>query len=453
MRQAVKLCAIAMNEGPYLADWIFHHLHFGFDAVEIWINGTEDSSAAILERVRAAHPEVSFTDADELRNECVHNGSFFQYKAYAEMAAAAEADGFTHVAFLDLDEYWVPLDFESSIHSFLPERRQVNVVSFPWALDVPDAARHPFDNPFAGPLHVQRDPHVKSVVRLDDRVRQFRTHTARTTSGKRLLLREPFPLSDKRGQQWGSFVDEATYLAQWAEVPEAFVLHAIHRSQLEYVASMRKVIRRSPDESVYRTNRLGFGARARPVLVPALPQHRVAAYLAARDAFETRVGIAAELAAAREAMSQRCEQAIDDAVRDPALMERLRVALTGVDDPRLGEGSSDWDYRLEWHVDQTEYDDTALTLSGWVFSDVLNRDLELGVRDMRGAVVPAAEVAWGERPDVAAALRGAPIRCGFRAVFPTGPAFDAGTAELIARPVGAAAWSSAPSSSRAPRPA
>ena len=51
MTARVKLCAIAKNEGAYIADWVFHHLHFGFDAIEIWVNGTVYPSLRILKRI------------------------------------------------------------------------------------------------------------------------------------------------------------------------------------------------------------------------------------------------------------------------------------------------------------------------------------------------------------------------------------------------------------------
>src|SRR4051794_21193234 len=100
----VKLCAIAKNEGPYLADWVFHHLHFGFDAVEVWVNGTNDGSRRILDAISAAHPEVTSRNADRLLADCLATGRAFQRQAYARLARKARRQGFSHVAFLDLDE-------------------------------------------------------------------------------------------------------------------------------------------------------------------------------------------------------------------------------------------------------------------------------------------------------------------------------------------------------------
>ena len=133
----MKLCAIARNEGPYLADWVFHHLHFGFEAIEVWVNATEDDSLELLERIGAVHPEVSGRLADELREDSIARGRIFQLRAYARAARKARRQGFTHVGFLDLDEYWTPRDFRTPVTDFLPDDPGANLISFPWCIRRP----------------------------------------------------------------------------------------------------------------------------------------------------------------------------------------------------------------------------------------------------------------------------------------------------------------------------
>ena len=143
----VRLCAIAKDEGAYLADWVFHHLHVGFDGIEVWVNGTRDHSVEILTAIRAEHPQVAFRVVDDLLDRTLRRGPSFQYVAYATLAARARRAGFTHAAFLDLDEYWTAADGVSTVHDFVPEDDDINVVSFPWCVDVPDPHRPPFRNP------------------------------------------------------------------------------------------------------------------------------------------------------------------------------------------------------------------------------------------------------------------------------------------------------------------
>ncbi|QWF22526.1 glycosyltransferase family 2 protein [Nocardioides sp. LMS-CY] len=446
MKRAVKLCAVAMNEGPYLADWIFHHLHFGFDAVEIWINGTDDPSEVIARRVSAIHPSVEFSNADGLLEACIAGGRYFQYEAYARMAEKAEADGFSHIAFLDLDEYWVPHDFVSPVREFLPDPYAVNVVSFPWAFDVADSDAIPFENAFASRLRIQMDHHVKSVVRLDDRVVQFRPHTARTRAGRRLLIRDRFPMANRRLQQWGSFIDFESLSATWNSIPEAYVLHRIHRSQVEYLASLRKAPRRVAGGSPYRDNRTGFKPLDRPVLRHALPPVHLASYLEQRAKFFSATGVGPATRMAADLTRARARQVVDDVVGDAALMSRLAGALRGVSEPALDRRYPGWHLELRGWVDEWAIVDRQLTARGWAFVEAEDQSVDLGVRDDRGEVLRIHRAYWTDRPDVGQVFSSAPVRCGFEMSVDL-PASFGEALELVACPSGAGLWTTIPGSS------
>lgn len=444
MPSRVKLCAIAMNEGPYLADWVFHHLRFGFDAVEVWVNGTRDPSLRILQLLGAADDRVQWRDADDLLDDSIRRGKYFQYRAYAKLARKATREGYTHIAFLDLDEYWLPRDFATGIHDFLPADAEVNVVSFPWYVDLPDPERPAFAHPLAGPLRVQPDPHVKSVVRLDDRATQFRPHTARTASGRRLLVRSPFPLEDEAAQQWGSFVPPDHVPSASDELPEAFVLHAIHRSETEYVGSLTKVIRRSPSDSTYRTNRRGFLPRSGPARGLDLPAPEVAAYLDALADHRVAAGVDDLVHEAEDDVRHRAESVLEAAAADRAVMERLRGALRGLSVPALDRRYPGWDRQLEWHADAAgRAGDGSVRVVGWAFSPGAG-DVELALRDEAGREWPAESVVRTPRPDVAAAHPGAPLDCGFEARWPPEAAADPSAVSLLARPAGGSVWSVRP---------
>ncbi|WP_110648470.1 glycosyltransferase family 2 protein [Salinicola peritrichatus] len=59
-----KICAVAKDEGPYLAEWVFHHLHFGFDRIHVYLNRTSDASAAVLDRIARNHFQVTYEYID-----------------------------------------------------------------------------------------------------------------------------------------------------------------------------------------------------------------------------------------------------------------------------------------------------------------------------------------------------------------------------------------------------
>lgn len=341
MANRVMLCAIAKDEGAYLADWVFHHRHFGFDAIRVYVNRTEDSSVGLLQAIGAIDPAVDFRVVDELYEFSVRRQRHFQREAYQRLAREATERGFSHVAFFDLDEYWTPADLSTSIHAFLPDDDAVNVVSFSWALDVPGPERVEFAPPMAPAVDIQLDPHVKSVVRLDDRVERFRTHTARTTSGTRLLVRDPLPIRDERAQQWGSFLAAEDHQLRTSTIPEAFLLHAIYRSEVEYVASLIKASgakgRHQTAEFLgrYKAGRGGYRRGPGPVLRVLFPVEAFAQYEQERQRFRAALGADALVAESEQLVRRRAQMVISEAAEDPEVMRYLRGPLRGVSAPEL----------------------------------------------------------------------------------------------------------------------
>ena len=59
----IKLVAIAKDEAAYLPEWIFHHLYFGFDAIDIYVNNTTDNTHE-LSQYLAPLESVSLIDGD-----------------------------------------------------------------------------------------------------------------------------------------------------------------------------------------------------------------------------------------------------------------------------------------------------------------------------------------------------------------------------------------------------
>ena len=74
-RVRVKLVAIAKDEAAYIPDWIFHHLHFGFDAIDIYVNNTSDNTQEIANKF-TVNKQVSFIEGDAF----FHGSSMFLFK-------------------------------------------------------------------------------------------------------------------------------------------------------------------------------------------------------------------------------------------------------------------------------------------------------------------------------------------------------------------------------------
>ena len=63
---SLKLVAIAKDEAPYLAEWIFHHLYLGVHEIEVYLNGITDNSYRIIRRISRLSGRVNFVQSDEL---------------------------------------------------------------------------------------------------------------------------------------------------------------------------------------------------------------------------------------------------------------------------------------------------------------------------------------------------------------------------------------------------
>ncbi|TVT30960.1 glycosyltransferase family 2 protein [Marinobacter vinifirmus] len=130
----VKLCAIAKDEGAYLAYWVFHHLYFGFDEIHICLNRTTDNSAAILDEIAKAHPNVTYSYYDWVDLLPRGLASRLQYVAYArELVNAREQARTDYICFLDIDEFWTPKGWDKSIQDCLLEHDCPSSLSFLWA--------------------------------------------------------------------------------------------------------------------------------------------------------------------------------------------------------------------------------------------------------------------------------------------------------------------------------
>ena len=240
----VKLVAIAKNEAAYLPEWICHHLHFGFAAIEIHYNGCSDNTPEVA---RAFSSEsVQFINADAVFERSKAKP---QIEIYRHAFSAAKKQGFDHVMFLDIDEFWVPYDLSTSIADFIQSAPYFDVLSFQWANKVSDYT--PFSTALDESIRVQPARQLKSVYK------------SFITPG----LLNPHNILDnsliKLESSFSPFVPSNRYHSLAATdtlPPRAFVLHRKYRSQIEYIASLdRGVVGRGKSVvSIFKSNRAGF---------------------------------------------------------------------------------------------------------------------------------------------------------------------------------------------------
>ncbi|WP_429034787.1 glycosyltransferase family 2 protein [Aeromonas media] len=240
----IKISAIAKDESAYLSEWIYHHLVFGFTNIEIYVNNTSDNSYSLLRKISEKHP-VKIINADALHLE---SGTGFQRAAYLDAYNRSKEDGTSYLMFLDIDEFWTPIDFRTNIKTFLTEMNLPDVVSFEWCF--PNDEHLPFGRPYKESNKLIKNYHVKSIFNMAIDIDDINVHNVISNSAK-------FILSD--GSSFESN-DEHKYMVSLDELKKdiyrPYILHRVTRSQIEYVSLLGRG--RPSTTGKIKDNRWGF---------------------------------------------------------------------------------------------------------------------------------------------------------------------------------------------------
>jgi hypothetical protein len=232
----ILLAAIAKDEAAYLPEWIFHHLYFGLDQIQIYVNRTSDNTQDIADYF-SSNPKVSFINSDEYFFDGAKNPQIDLYKA---VFANAFKSGFSHVLFIDIDEFWTPLNLQSSIQSLVSNVQDADTISFQWCNKLESSELF---SPALSPLiQVLRAPQVKSVLKLTRNVpKKMHPHNIMDeTMLQKLSDGSIFRGVDER-------MSRLREKEQFGPLKPAFILHRIFRSQQEFVAMLAKF---NPEQQV-----------------------------------------------------------------------------------------------------------------------------------------------------------------------------------------------------------
>ncbi len=301
----IRLVAIAKNEAAYLPEWIFHHRFFGFADIEILVNQTTDNTDELIGRL-APLSGVRFSYNDHLLDQC--EDLPFQIAAYREAFLRARGDGITHILFLDIDEFWTPADFVTTIAQFLANHTTANVLCFPWL--VPHEDKEPFSPAFAASQRLQHNAHVKSLVATHSPISRFGVHVPDISDPNAKYI-----MSD--GREIGSNPGPKPLpLDQYSRIPAAFILHRMWRSPMEYLyrlgEGMRQAFRAGEDTPPIKTNRRGYGkAHHQKTELFSIAESEIHAYERQRESFIAQYKLATILDSARQRILDRVPSVVN----------------------------------------------------------------------------------------------------------------------------------------------
>jgi len=158
----LAVCAIFKNEGPYLLEWIAYHRVVGFDHFYLYDNDSTDGGVEVIRQSRLA-PHVTLIHWPQRPG---------QIAAYRDFIAR-HAQGFDWAAFIDLDEFMLPLE-DRSVRPVLERLASASAVLAQWRVFGPSGWVERPDG-FVIDNYTMRaadsfpaNLHIKSIVRCAD---------------------------------------------------------------------------------------------------------------------------------------------------------------------------------------------------------------------------------------------------------------------------------------------
>lgn len=293
MTYKIKLAAIAKDEAAYLPEWIHHHLYFGFDCIEIYINNTTDNSYSVIEKIKQHYP-VDAVDADYLFAKYKVK---FQARSYQEIAIQAKKDGFTHLMFLDIDEFWTPKDFTSSISSAIHSLPQSDVYLFNWFIHTDESD---FSHCFKSSIRGQSDRHLKYLVDLQS---NFKPEVHNAIGNLTYCNANGQTIEFDKGD-----MTRAHVVSHNAMADNYFVIHRLYRSQMEYVSML---YRGRPKGDSIKNNRFGYYQNTQNSTHIEFDKHLIDKYLSDYDSFIEKCALNEDLSKSRLFVEERYKKLID----------------------------------------------------------------------------------------------------------------------------------------------
>lgn len=321
----IKIIAVAKDEAAYIPVWIFHHLNFGFDEIEIILNRTSDNSLNLIKSISKNYSQVKYSECDwiDLLSDGVK--SMLQTIAYAESYVRAKNNGFSHVFFLDIDEFWTPLDFKSSIKDFLISKNPDASISFNWLCELGT------DDEFSMIQNVGRyilSPRVKTIVCCNSDVKKIRIHAPVFHENSYHIL--------ANGNKFVPHEDGSQLCRKDTVVlMDAFVIHRMYRSEREYVSTL---LRGNPETNglSFKKNRIGFLRSHQEEIKLNLNLIEYSRYVKSYEKFIENLNLKNEILISRSYVINRAEDAIKllekQIISSNDLVKKI---FSGVGNPRV----------------------------------------------------------------------------------------------------------------------
>lgn len=252
LNPSVKIVAIAKDEAPYIAEWVYHHLWFGFNSIHVYVNRSSDSTLDILGKIHEKFPNVTYESADWVDwvgvEEVSRKLQAISYSlAFYNSKSVCDCE---YILFIDIDEFWMSKDFDLSIKDCLEELGHPDMISFEWERLLGEEIEF---SHIPKELPVDRNGLVKSLVSTSLEMKKMRLHVPIVADGCNHVLSDgsTFVPASYTHPGFSQFVTkELSYAKKY------FILHRMYRSEREYISTL---MRGNPEQrSDIKLNRKGF---------------------------------------------------------------------------------------------------------------------------------------------------------------------------------------------------
>ena len=272
-KRKIKLVAIAKNEAAYLPDWIFHHMYCGFDHISIYVNNTDDNTQDIIDALKT-EKRVEFVDGNRFFQKYTRPP---QISVYLHELYRSRWQGYSHVMFLDIDEFLMSQNLELNFRS-LVKKIETKVCSFEWFHKMDE--HQTFLAPIAQSVIGRRAPQVKSILSTSVEFERINPHNIFNADLDYALADGSKIIFTKENYSKLSVKEQQNPLKEW------FVMHRMLRHEIEYIAALKRgrPIGESRKTSMFKDNRNGiFDSSKNEVL--QFPASAFAEYNVERKAF------------------------------------------------------------------------------------------------------------------------------------------------------------------------
>jgi len=242
----VKIVAVAKDEAAYIPEWVHHHIYFGFNAIDIYINRTSDNSWDVIQSLQKTVPGLACLSADWVDTCPTEAKNYLQFIVYAKaFEEEKKAQNFDYVMFIDIDEFWTPSDMQSSIQDVINQQPEASALSFGWFNEHgQDVHFQPIQSQSVGQL----SPLVKTLISLKVDMTEVGLHQSQLSSDKVFMV---------DGDSYISSADNKECLHQdLVKIRAVMILHRMFRSPMEYISLLSRG--RPSDTLALKLNRGGY---------------------------------------------------------------------------------------------------------------------------------------------------------------------------------------------------